>query len=132
MVPDCSARACKLVVKWVFWVHVLERNTWADAHAHVRVPSEVASAFLLEASTLAFISVPVVGVIDAGLRSAHPVANIGIGVPGVNDTSIGVGVGGSESAHTFTSLFAEVPAFWASNDFSLNAVLHIKVEAFLD
>lgn len=99
----------------------------ADTHAHVAVPDKVLWALLNVASAGAFLIVPVVSVIDTGLGSADPVADFGSGVPGVDDSSLLIGVRSTESAKAFLCFLAEVPEFWARNNCSQDAVLHIKV-----
>lgn len=83
-----------------------QRNTEALAHALFAVPGVVDLALLDKAGTFASLSVPVVGVIDAGLGSANPFA--GLNVPGVNDTSGAISVGSSEGTDASTELFVPV------------------------
>lgn len=71
-------------------------NTLADALAHQVVPDVSRLAGLSVASALALLGIPVVSVVDTGLRSADKFASIS--VEGVDNTGGWVSVGSLESA----------------------------------
>ena len=95
---------------WVFLVD--KRDTEALAFAFSGVPDVVLGACLDVAGALAFNGVPVVGVINAGLGSADPVANFG--VPSVHNTVFRVR--SFESADAFFQYLVVVVIFWANFD----------------
>lgn len=90
LVPDFTAWALVngvyLLGNWVYLVD--KRDTEALAFAFSEVPDVVLGACLDVAGALASFCVPVVGVVDASLWSANPVALFS--VPGVHSSVSGV------------------------------------------
>ena len=130
LVPDSTARALvgdnSLTGQGVDLVD--GGNAQALAHALLVVPHVVNFASLGVAGALALLGIPVVGVIDASLRGADPVA--ALGVPGVHNTSLAVSVGSLEGADAGLSLLIPVVvgvlADVADSEF---AVVHVPVSA---
>ena len=82
------------------------------AFAFNGVPDVVLGACLDVAGALAFNGVPVVGVVNAGMWSANPVALFS--VPGVHNSVFGIG--GFEGADTFVQSLVPVLVHGADSD----------------
>lgn len=108
---------------------VSDGNTLALAHALGLAPDMVIFASLNVAGTLALLSIPVVGVIDASLRNADPAACVE--VPGVFNASGVVSVGSFEGAEAgFGFLVPVVVGVLADVADSELAVIHVPVGSF--
>ena len=130
MVPDSTARALVGDNSFTGQGVDLEDGGNAEALAHALAvgPHVVNFASLGVAGALALLGIPVVGVIDASLRGADPVA--ALGVPGVHNTSGAVSVGSLEGADAGLSFLIPVVvgvlADVADSEF---AVVHVPVSA---
>jgi len=118
--------AAAVLVEGVGRTAVSILNTIADAAASLSVPVEVIWALLVEASAGALLSVPVLALKEASLRSAFPLAGVGV------EDGIGVlfpdAVLEDGSALALAVLEVEVLSFSASGAAIATAIASVPVE----
>lgn len=118
--------AAAVLVEGVGRIAVSILNTIADAAASLGVPVEVIWALLVEASAGALLGVPVLALEEASLRSAFPLAGVGV------EDGIGVlfpdAVLEDGSALALAVLEVEVLSFSASGAAIATAIASVPVE----